>query len=724
MLAAFGPAWAKARSWDRDGDRVRDRDGDRREGNGGSADAGFRTFVRGSVLAFGIVVLLGLVLGATQRMTPGWYLGAELVIAALVALALARGGMGRAPTTTRPPAVAAGVWIAIAAFVIGTGLSSSPFTAYDAVSYHLFFPARWLHAHRLAIIPTPFSDEAQAYQPGNGELWFLWLMLPFHGDTLARIGQLPFYLLGAAATYLIAVRCGASRARAAYAPTLFLIAPPFVEQAAGANVDLITAALFVAGAWLALEAIDSDRRRDWALWGTALGLFLGTKYLAVVYAPLLILVAVLRKPRIRMLWGIPGMLVFGAPWYLRNWLIAGSPLYPATMTFAGVTIGRGAYTHAAMLQSFMHTTDARLLAVSLVHAFGTPFFIAFAPLAVFAAVRVVSSGPRHWWPAVTVVIAIAGVMTFCWAAVGDNTDARFLLPAVALVPALVPLVFDSSARLNAALHVWLLAGIVWVLVGIGRQINLPLPWFMADWLPLNGDLQPGFVAAFAALAIFSIGLCTLLSRRRALPVVAVALAGVTGVTLAVGADRWCLPGRCEYVRITSPHIRPTYLYGVRWLDEHVHDANLAYAGINLPYPLSGPGLSNTVYYVNIDNHLSWRFDQYAAAYRRGEIRSDRAKPLARPSGVLMDATDPDAVRPRFERRVGDPDEWKMNLKRERIGYLFVVSLDPYEIDYQWHNAQGFPIEDEWARADPRTFALVYANSDVRIYQLSMVSAGG
>ena len=61
----------------------------------------------------------------------------------------------------------------------------------------------------------------------------------------------------------------------------------------------------------------------------------------------------------------------------------------------------------------------------------------------------------------------------------------------------------------------------------------------------------------------------------------------------------------------------------------------------------------------------------------------------------------------------------MNLERERITYLFIDRLDAYEIDYQWHNADGFPIEDEWARRDPRAFRLTYSNPDVRIYAVSL-----
>jgi hypothetical protein len=671
--------------------------------------------VRVGVLVFAAVVALGLVLGASHRLTLAWYLGCAVVLLVGVGLSAARLQESRSDPGGERAALV-GLWITIVAFVIGMGIAHSPFTAYDAASYHLFFPARWLQAHRLFIVPTPFSDEAQAYQPGNGELWFLWLMLPFHNDTLARIGQVPFYLIGAAATYLIALGCGASRAHAGYAPTLFLIAPPIVEQAVGANVDLIAAAMFVSAIWLGLVAGDTNRRRDWALWGCAAGLFVGTKYLAVVYAPVVLLAALVPRPRLRIMWGLPGMLALGAPWYIRNWIVAGSPLYPATVTIAGVTLGRGAYTHQAMLQSFMHTTSLRLLGVSLVHAFGTNFFLVVAPL-VLAAI-VTTAGRRRWWPAAAIVIAIAGVIALCWAAVGDNTDARFLLPAVALSPALVPLAFGTSRRWDTILHAWLIAGIVWVLVGADRQLNVSLPWFMADWLPFRGVIDPRFALVFFLIAGVAAAVCGWAARRGHLTRIGVALTVTLGGTLAHGAPRWCHAGMCEYVQIDDPHIRLAYKYGVRALLENVQGANIAYTGINLPYPLGGSHLTNTVRYVNIDRHRSWRFDQYARAYERGELTAPRS-PLAQASGVLKPASGPDAIRPRYERRAGDPDEWKMNLEREGIAYLFVGRLDPYELAYQWHNAGGFPIEDEWARKDPQSFTLRYSNDDVRIYAVSL-----
>jgi len=137
-------------------------------------------------------------------------------------------------------------------------------------------------------------------------------------------------------------------------------------------------------------------------------------------------------------------------------------------------------------------------------------------------------------------------------------------------------------------------------------------------------------------------------------------------------------------------------------------------------PLFGDRLTNRVYYVNIDRHASWRFHDYARARSRPGITLPSA-PLARASGELVPVSDhePEAAsRPRYERISGYREAWLENLKAIGVDHLFVSALSAYEIDYVWHNAGGFPIEDEWARTDPEAFRLVYENSQVRIYAVS------
>jgi hypothetical protein len=98
--------------------------------------------------------------------------------------------------------------------------------------------------------------------------------------------------------------------------------------------------------------------------------------------------------------------------------------------------------------------------------------------------------------------------------------------------------------------------------------------------------------------------------------------------------------------------------------------------------------------------------------------------LATSSGLLKPLPGPaqwhvDAVRPRYERMEGNRDAWVRNLKSLGVEYLFVSVLSAYEIDYMWHTDAGLPIEDEWARADPKGFSVVYENPEVRVFSVHL-----
>jgi Dolichyl-phosphate-mannose-protein mannosyltransferase len=282
--------------------------------------------IRSSVIGFALIVLSGFVLGWAGLISPVAYLVLFGAIAACALRLRPAGGTPRPLDVRWLPWPVVAIAAALLAFVVGHGVTHSPLTAYDSLSYHLVFPARWLQDHRLSIIPTPFSDEAQAYAPANGELFFLWLMLPLHGDLFARVGQLPFYLLGAVTLYALARRMGARASHACYPAAFYLVARPIIEQAVGADVDLICWGMFLASLYLGIRAVDSDERRDWVIFGVSLGLCVGSKYVALVYLPIFAILALARGPRARALWALPGVAALALPWYLRNWIAGGSPI--------------------------------------------------------------------------------------------------------------------------------------------------------------------------------------------------------------------------------------------------------------------------------------------------------------------------------------------------------------------------------------------------------------
>jgi hypothetical protein len=676
--------------------------------------------VRGAVIAIAIIVGCTMILGAIGRLAVAELLALHLLTFVAVLWITRSGSAGREPTRPdRLPPVAVAIGTTTIVFAVAYGLWYAPLTLYDSLSYHLHFAARWVQDHAVTILPTPFSDEAQAYAPANGELVLAWLMLPFHGDLLARIGQLPFALLGAVSVYAIARRLDTPPAHAVYPALFFLLARPTVEQMIGANVDLVCATCFLATVYLVIVAADRDDARDWALAGVSAGLYLGSKYVALVYAPVLVLLACARGIHRESWFAIPGIALFGLPWYVRNWIVAGSPIYPGTLTVAGVAIARGAFTRAAMLHTVFHTSDPRLFPAMAAHALGPALFAVWLPCALAGWIRMARRG---WWPHGALVSLPLLMALLYWYGFPVNVDPRFLMPAVGL--ALLPFAFVFTGRpgWNACVHVGFAAAAAWAIVGSSGSLPGSVPWFMGGWLALDGLVSPPFLPSFAAIAVLMAAVWLLLRRSPplALPVL-VSVSACVVLVLTLDANHWCGNAGCQYLRTTSPFIRAGYTDSWHWIDDNISGATIAYTGINLPYPLTGRQLANRVVYVNIDGRQRWRFHDYDRAYRLGRW-SPPASALAVSSGELMPIATrsgprEDAVRPRYERMDGNRDAWIGNLERLRVQYVFVARLSAYEIDYVWHNERGFPIEDEWATSDPVRFRPVYRNPQVHIYSL-------
>ena len=670
--------------------------------------------IRTAVLSFAAIVFAGLTLGGLHL------IGIVAYLCLFAAGAIASGFLVLRDFPAEPPARApfsvALVLVPLLACVVAVGLLRSPLTLYDGLSYHLVFPARWLQQSSLSIIQTPFSDPAQAYQPGNGELFFLWLMLPFHGDLLARIGQLPFLLLAGMALYGVARRSGVAPQHAVYAPTLLFLARPVVEQAVGADVDLVCAAMFVTSLYLGLVAVDSDRRRDWALWGVALGLYAGSKYLAIVYLGVLLLLPLVRGIRRRALWSLPGLALFALPWYVRNWVIAGSPLYPSSLSVFGLVVAPGAFSRQAMNNSVFHVTSLRLFPAIAAHGFGTAYALVWLPTAGLG-IASLAARRRWWWPGGFVVLVPFLIGALFWAALPDNADSRFLLPGVVVASVLPAFAFGSNRRWNGCLHTVYILAAVWMIVGVHRQIPATLPWFMGDWLALDGIVAPDSLGVFAVGTAATLCVALIAVRMHLSSWWVPVAVSVGALSLTLG---WPVPKSAENLALLS--LSPTYvragmITGWEWTAAHVRDSVVANTGNNVPYPLFGEHLTNRVEYINIDRHASWRFHDYARARSRGLLG---VHSFAEPSGQLMPLVrgNPNAPRPRFERWEGDQDAWVANLRAAGVSHLFVTVLSAYELGFNWHNEGGFPIEDAWARDDPARFRLLYENGQVRLYAVA------
>src|SRR5262249_54130320 len=132
---------------------------------------------------------------------------------------------------------------------------------------------------------------------------------------------------------------------------------------------------------------------------------------------------------------------------------------------------------------------------------------------------------------------------------------------------------------------------------------------------------------------------------------------------------------------------PDFYFG--WLNLEARSgpagSRVAYAGTNLPYYLMGKGLRNEVRYVNIDRHRDWLLHDY---HREALDHGRGPWPNSRPGW--------DRIRP-------DYSAWLANLDAEGIQLLVVTRVNRGEGEHNVADAEGFPIERQWAESHPDRF---------------------
>jgi hypothetical protein len=307
------------------------------------------------LLAFGLVGLALVALPASWLGLLGWVMRRGLlqpplgpVLTAVPALAILLYGLYRGwrparPRLPRGPSVGvafvlAGTVLALLGSSIVISLSHPP-TGYDALSYHAPLAVYYWREGDLGSFLEPQLWAWALAHPGTAELWFGLLRLAA-GERVASLGQLPLAFLGALGVYVLG-RWTRLPARLAVLGGLGFLAAPMVVVQAGMQLNDLAAGAMVLSA-LALAAAPPERWSPVRLGGIglALGLAVTTK-LAVVPAALGVIlylaVRLRRAPSRRSLVGYAALLfaVTVAPWWIRNILLYGNPIFPAALPILG-----------------------------------------------------------------------------------------------------------------------------------------------------------------------------------------------------------------------------------------------------------------------------------------------------------------------------------------------------------------------------------------------------
>ncbi len=291
---------------------------------------------------FGIAQAVGvplamLMIGAMNRNSV---LIAHLAVAGAVFVTSTRGEPRLEQRRERPSIGSASAIGVVAAFVaVSVVLSlAGPSRDFDSRNYHLVAVANWMQGHSLWSFGFHLPGAWAPAYPSNAEVAGLWLGLPTHSDLLSLLAPVLFALLGILAAAVLCRDLGGNPALGAFAGVAVFAAPIiFWSQTRALGTDGAAAAGIIAAAALIVRATKDTSSKWVGAAGVALGLGLGTKYTAILPGAVLVIVAaVVLRPRTRWLWLVPGVLVFLAPWLVRNALETGNPFFPQTLKIAGI----------------------------------------------------------------------------------------------------------------------------------------------------------------------------------------------------------------------------------------------------------------------------------------------------------------------------------------------------------------------------------------------------
>jgi Dolichyl-phosphate-mannose-protein mannosyltransferase len=376
-------------------------------------------------------------------------------------------GAARLPRiwTWRPWELALG-GLLIAYAVLGAVATSAPISSPDALLYHAADPARFVEAGRIFEV----TSNSSSYEP------FTVQMLVLDGFLLWDSVQgafAPFLLaLVAAAAVAGAAERLAGRMVALLAATVFFAQPMMLWEATSTFIESGLACALALAGWNLLRFARHGEGAALVVAGVFAGGAAGMKYLGLIAVFALAVTAALALRRqvtgARVLaFAAPALLV-ALPWYVKNAILTGNPVYPHV--FGGLNPSAAAELDATMAQ-FGHgrsLADLLLLPVRLLAdgqafdggEFLSPLVVAFAPLALLV--------PGRWRVRVA---AAAGIAVYVLVWFLATQQARFLvplLPALALLAALGILALAHRRRLGRVVAAGVTAAAL--LAGLGISV--------------------------------------------------------------------------------------------------------------------------------------------------------------------------------------------------------------------------------------------------------------
>jgi hypothetical protein len=559
-----------------------------------------------------------------------------------------------------------------------------PPVATDSLVYHLPTAVQWLQTGRIGIYPSWYWNPAASYSPGTGSMFMAWWMAQAGNEVLVRFVQLPPLMF---VFFLVVRLCrltGCGRTVAGLVATAATLSRPLFSEALFQKDDLYVTA-FIAAAVLALAREPlRDRLGPWRA-GVALGFVLASKYTALLACPVFLFL--LDSP-FRAKWkardwaiAIGIVMVMAAPWYVRNIVLSGNPLYPVDVRLPGLHLP-GLFGTERDRQLRTAGGVWKMLSETY-HSLPLPLIVLLAAgwlWALFAAGRTIFRDPL---PRACAVGSVATLLLFL--ATSPHHEVRYVFPLMVLWFATAGLALARSPRPFALATAAALALLSTVTsFAATRDTRL---------VALIGGL------AGAAAIIAAIGVGVVFLQSRVLHLRARGLAGVAAVLAAAVAmevyiDWHAYVEQCRQLRYEvwlRPDSYPERAAVWKWVDGNLPaDATIAYANTYFVYPYEGFEFSRRAGYAPVRRGLH----DFLHFPRMGDrVPGDAI--VERMTEVMN--TD------------ADRSTWKENLRALGARYLVIIKSDPH--------LSVHPPELQFALEDVRKFVPVYEDAGSIVFRI-------
>lgn len=540
-----------------------------------------------------------------------------------------------------------------------------PVLSTDALTYHLPAAVQWLQHGRIDLFQTWLFNPANTYSPLAGSIFYAWLLGPIGNDSLAHFGGAPMVLLLFLAVAGIARSAGASMLVAILIAGGLALSHPIIGLVDKAKDDLFLAAFFAVAAGALAKDRLQDRLGPWRL-GAAVGLCLAVKYTALLAVPMLLLAIdapIKARWRMRQIaYFLISALLLAEPWYLRNLLLTGNPIFPtAVFGLAGL------FTTA---RSDELRSLAGLLGVLLSGSFAIPGLMAIAVASAWLLGAITRGGQLLREPLARLIVLGPPFGLAVLVAVSPYPEIRFALPSLVLACSAAGLVRGEIGHVVAVL-----VSLAAICTGLASEL----------WVTLAT-----FCLCGATLAGLGLGLIQIQKRLlRLKPQALLGTAAVLGMAVAGYAYvnwRSFLSDRRSLHFVARQDGRAKLWQFVQ--DELPAGQPVAYAGTFTVYPLMGFDLSRPVVYAPVQvGRKSIAELPYLGNHLTGE------------------QIDPAAVAATYAKP--DGEVWLANLRDSRAAFLVVMLND----------AKSPTPELAWAKSLPRQFHQEYADESGVVFRI-------